>query len=57
MVDCGSVMGNGGHHPRRLSGVKMNFRDSGYALTYLGLAGILFVSIIGLEYALSLIHI
>ena len=51
MVDCGSVMGNGGHHPRRLSGVKMNFRDSGYSLTYLGLAGILFVSIIGLEYA------
>ena len=29
----------------------MNFRDSGYALTYLGLAGIVFVTILGLEYA------
>ena len=29
----------------------MNFRDSGYALTYLGLAGIVFVSVLGLEYA------
>ena len=29
----------------------MNFRDSGYALTYLGLAGIVFVSVLGLEFA------
>ena len=29
----------------------MNFRDSGYALTYVGLAGIVVVSVLGLEYA------
>ncbi|MDC0040704.1 cytochrome c biogenesis protein [Candidatus Poseidoniales archaeon] len=29
----------------------MNWRDSGYALTYVGLAGIVFATVIGLEYA------
>ena len=29
----------------------MNFRDSGYALTYVGLAGVVFVAILSLEFA------
>ena len=49
MADRGFIVGNGSHNPRRLNGEEMNFRDSGYALTYLGLVGIVFVTILSLE--------
>ena len=51
MADRGFIVGNGSHYPRRLNGEKMNFRDSGYALTYVGLAGVVFVAILSLEFA------